>query len=389
LYAIQFGGGTVVKKTASVVIIGGGIIGASTLYYLSQKGHSDIVLLEKGTLGCGTTAYTAGWVRFQQDSDLGIQMAQISLNEIKRFQQEENIGLKIKGSITTFMADKVDQELENTRLLESLDIPVTMMTKEDIKEVAPILNTSDLSMGRYCKEDGVVDANALLLHYVRKGKAFSKNIIVEEGVQVNNIRTDKGKVIAVETSEGIISTPVVINAAGIYADHVGKSVGLDIPLIKKLGHNIYTEPIDSISDNMPLLEVLDVETLYIGSSGKRADYTIGSFKTDGYDHRPRLDTLLEKYHDILLYRAPALAQSGIVNCTAGVRAHTHDGLPIIGFVNNLEGYFNNCCYGSEGIIYSPIGGILLAELIAEGKTQTLSLEPFLLERFNLDETIRD
>jgi glycine/D-amino acid oxidase-like deaminating enzyme len=140
---------------------------------------------------------------------------------------------------------------------------------------------------------------------------------------------------------------------------------------------------------MPLLEVLGADALYIGSAGKRADYTIGSFMTDECDHRPRLDALLDKYHDILTHRAPELAQAGIVKCTAGVRAHTPDGLPIIGQANDLGGYFNNCCYGSEGIIYSPIGGILIAELIAEGKIQTLTLEPFLLERFKPDKPNQD
>ncbi len=370
-------------RTASAVIIGGGIIGASTLYYLSLKGISNITLIEKNSLGSGTTAFTAGWVRYQQDSELGIRIAKICLNEILRINEEENIGLRIKGSVTAFSADKVHQESKNTELLELLGIPVTVMTKQEITEVAPILNTSDLDMGRYCQGDGVVDANAMLYYYIRKSKLLGKNITVQEGVEVVDLIIDKGKVLGVRTTEEIISTPLVINAAGIYADKVGKLVGLNIPLIKKLGHNIYTEAIDSIPIDMPLLEILDKDILYIGSSGKHADYTIGSFRTEQYEHRPQLNVVLDKYYDALMHRAPELVTVGIANCTAGVRAHTPDGLPIIGPANSVDGYFNNCCYGSEGIIFAPIGGMLISEFISDGKSHTLNLDPFLLERFTL------
>ena len=41
---------------AKIVIVGGGIIGTSLAYHLSQvAGYTDIVLLEQGQIGGGTT----------------------------------------------------------------------------------------------------------------------------------------------------------------------------------------------------------------------------------------------------------------------------------------------------------------------------------------------
>ena len=40
---------------ARVVIIGGGIVGCSVAYHLAELGWTDIVLLERKTLTCGTT----------------------------------------------------------------------------------------------------------------------------------------------------------------------------------------------------------------------------------------------------------------------------------------------------------------------------------------------
>ena len=49
-------------KQAQVVIIGGGVIGCSVAYHLTKLGWSDIVLLERRELTCGTTWHAAGVV---------------------------------------------------------------------------------------------------------------------------------------------------------------------------------------------------------------------------------------------------------------------------------------------------------------------------------------
>ncbi|XP_013391455.1 dimethylglycine dehydrogenase, mitochondrial-like [Lingula anatina] len=45
---------------ARVVICGGGVIGTSVAYHLAELGWSDVVLLEQGSLSCGTTWHSSG-----------------------------------------------------------------------------------------------------------------------------------------------------------------------------------------------------------------------------------------------------------------------------------------------------------------------------------------
>ena len=40
---------------ARAVVIGGGIMGLSTAYHLAGLGWRDVVVLERGAIGCGTT----------------------------------------------------------------------------------------------------------------------------------------------------------------------------------------------------------------------------------------------------------------------------------------------------------------------------------------------
>ena len=51
-----------IPNHAQAVIIGGGIIGCSVAYHLTKRGVSDVVLLERRQLTCGTTWHAAGLV---------------------------------------------------------------------------------------------------------------------------------------------------------------------------------------------------------------------------------------------------------------------------------------------------------------------------------------
>ncbi len=75
-------------SSAEAVIIGGGIIGVSIAYYLAKKGVREIVLLEKGMIGEGTTGKCAGGVRTQFSTEINIQFSLISLDIFKRFETE-------------------------------------------------------------------------------------------------------------------------------------------------------------------------------------------------------------------------------------------------------------------------------------------------------------
>ena len=47
---------------ADVVIIGGGVVGCSVAYHLTRLGITDVLLLERRQLTCGTTWHAAGLV---------------------------------------------------------------------------------------------------------------------------------------------------------------------------------------------------------------------------------------------------------------------------------------------------------------------------------------
>ena len=48
---------------ASTVIVGGGVVGCAAAFFLAERGERDVVLLERGQLGQGTSKGGLGGIR--------------------------------------------------------------------------------------------------------------------------------------------------------------------------------------------------------------------------------------------------------------------------------------------------------------------------------------
>src|SRR6187399_2289918 len=84
---------------ASVAIVGGGIMGTSIAFHLAQAGVRDIVLVERDTLGSGSSAKPLGGVRATFSDPGNIVLGQRSLEAFERFDREfrTDIGLRQVG----------------------------------------------------------------------------------------------------------------------------------------------------------------------------------------------------------------------------------------------------------------------------------------------------
>jgi sarcosine oxidase subunit beta len=69
------------------VIIGGGVMGLSTAYHLASAGVTDVVLVEQGELGSGSTCKAAGGVRAQFSDRVNIELGTRSLRTFETFRE--------------------------------------------------------------------------------------------------------------------------------------------------------------------------------------------------------------------------------------------------------------------------------------------------------------
>jgi len=169
-----------------------------------------------------------------------------------------------------------------------------------------------------------------------------------------------------------ISAPIVVNAAGSWAS--------------QLAPEMAGMPIRPIKGTIVLLEVATQPSREIlvsaaGSLYPRADnkLLLGATMEDvGYDRRVKLEavrTLVQQALDLV----PGLRDANLITAWTGLRPYSHDNVPYLGAVPDLEGAFVAAGHYRSGILLAPITGLLLKEVIL-GQASTLPTEPYQMSR---------
>ncbi len=397
--------------TADVVIIGGGIQGVSAAYHLFKAGLKNVRLIEKEEyLGVGITRYSAGWFVLQAGLEQNVQLSQLSLQEYKQFNETfgVNIDFDQVGSLWVNVIDCKSEMQEKAKFYEKLGVPIEELDADGVRLLAPCLNLSDIGIGLFCKDDGKLLANVVIDAYAKP----LKDKITRE-VEAIDIIVKNGRVKAVKTTHGTIETPIVVNAAGIFDRKVAGWIDIDLPTYRARRYTITTEPIKTEQSFLipeTLVQVLKPEAVYLSRDSESIAYSVGleelkhDDKSDEQNHLDNikgkeLEIILEKYRIALNHRIPEIFKLGIKIMQGGLRSiprATLSGkseyeerqlpqvglsLPLLGPVDGIEGYINDCGWGGLGVSHAPAGGILIAEYVTKGKFTSINIDPFLLSRY--------
>ncbi|MEW5720739.1 MAG: FAD-dependent oxidoreductase [Chloroflexota bacterium] len=368
------------KSRANVVIIGGGIIGTSVAYHLAQRGVREIVLLEADMVGGGSSGRSAAMILLQMSREMTIRLSQESFKEYLNFENEfgADIGYKPIGYLN-LATNEIAAELRGqVELQRRLGVPTEILSPDEIARLVPALNVSDLEFGSICWQDGVIDPHSVMQAYVKHARRLG--VEINEKVEAMGIVLERARVAGVRTTAGDVATPIVINAAGARAAQVGAWVGLNLP-IKNFKRTIFiTDRFDEIPDQTPFVMDLAVEW-YFRKEGKGILLGMGTEESATFE--PQLEwEFLDAMIQRALRRAPILANARVMRGWAGLRSLTPDDYPILGCAPGVAGFINCCGWGGHGVMHAPMAGQLVAELIADGRTTTLDVQPFQLQRFS-------
>jgi glycine/D-amino acid oxidase-like deaminating enzyme len=243
--------------------------------------------------------------------------------------------------------------------------------------------------------DANVNPYRLVQGYAKGAHEYGSQIMT--GTRARGIGISNGRIQNVETNRGTIETPVVVNAAGAYAAEVGRLVGLEIPVVPRRGQIIVTERTDTPKIKSALLSANYFAAKFNPDlAQKNTDFTnieqmengtilLGcSLEFAGFDRTTTRETLrgiAERASKIV----PGLRNTQIIRSYAGLRPYSPDGLPIMGPVKSMPGFFVATGHSGDGICLSAITGMLLAQQIVHGQSE-ISLNEFSLDRFQQSKT---
>ena len=131
-----------IPSRAQVVIVGGGIVGCSVAYHLAERGCTDVVLLERQQLTCGTTWHAAGLVGQLRATRNLTRLAQYTTELCSPTLEAETgqaTGFMQRGSLAVATNEERFEELKRGASMARLfGLDVEVITPADIQELVPL-----------------------------------------------------------------------------------------------------------------------------------------------------------------------------------------------------------------------------------------------------------
>lgn len=382
---------------ADVVVIGGGIIGSAIAYYTSKLGMG-VTVIERGEIAGGTSSRCDGNIlAIDKDPGFDSQMSLKSQDLVTELAQEldEEFEYRAPGSI---LVCENEQEMEAAESWvnrqQEAGLPFRMLTAADLHDEWPHM-AKDLPGGLECATDSTV--NPVLLTYSLAQTAKRLGATFCTHTEVTHIRRDAfGHVSGVETSNGVIHTRTIVNAAGVWAKHIGRMVGVEIPIEPRKGHILVSSRTNSIGKR----KVMEFGYLMSKFGGTRnvdkemeqhgvalvfeptasQNFLIGSSREFvGYD-----TTIDARVIRLIAKRAirffPVMQDIPMFRSYAGLRPWTPDHLPIVCHVDEVPGFYIAAGHEGDGISLSAVTGKLVSEMLA-GTETCIPIHPLRFDRF--------
>jgi sarcosine oxidase subunit beta len=377
-------------KTADAVIVGGGVMGLSSAYHLARRGLANVVLLERAPFfGTGATGKNAGGIRHQFATEINIRLSLLSIPMLERFESEPGYPVDLRFCGYLFLLTRAEDTAafqRNVALQHRLGVMTEWLTPDEVAQRIPLVRTDDVLAGTFYSHDGLADPGGVTQGYVNGARRLGAQLLTD--VEVTGITVEGGRVRGVQTAQGEIATPVVVNAAGPWAAAVGRMAGLDIPVQPVRRQMLVTTPLPDIPPDFPF--VIDfAQSLYFHREGEGL-LTGMSNPNEPPSEDESVDPDWEVVHlGAAIERLPLLERAGKAAAWAGLYEVSPDAHPILGRAPDLEGFYCINGFSGHGFMHGPIAGLLLAEEILDGAARTLDIGPLRLDRFREGRATRE
>jgi len=347
---------------ADFIIIGGGIAGASTGFWLSQ--HARVIVLEREShpgyhsTGRSAALYTAAY---------GTPQVRALTQASRDFFDAPPPGfcehplLTPRGEMTVdFSGDPA--ELQNQYLSAKATVPqMQLLSAEEACVRLPILRREKVHGAIYDPTASDIDTDALHQGYLRGIRRNQGQVLTD--TQVVSLSRDAEGIWQVQTDGQTFSAPVIINAAGAWADKIGALAGAQ-PLglqPKRRAAFIFAGPEGVDIHHWPMLVSLDESFYMKPDAGMFLGSPANADPVEPQDIQPEeLDIAMGIYQ---IEEATTLTIRRPTRTWAGLRSFVSDGDLLSGFDPQVPGLFWVAAQGGYGIQTSPAMGQASAALV--------------------------
>ena len=223
-----------VSPQFDVIVIGAGVIGSSVAYHLARFGAKRVLVLDRTQVGAGTTSQSSGILRTHYSVIQNVELALASWQVFQNFagyleDEDASAGLVKCGYL---IASPDGPKLGALR--SALDgqrakgITVQELDAAQAGSLLPIARFDDAALIGFEPEAGFADAYLTATGFARAARRLGVQII--EGVDVQRLLHDGGRVTGVETSQGSFHAGTVVSTQNIWARDIERWTGIPSPV---------------------------------------------------------------------------------------------------------------------------------------------------------------
>jgi sarcosine oxidase subunit beta len=368
-----------------VCVVGGGIVGLASAYYLADRGAS-VTLLEKRSLGSGSTDRAVGGIRAQFSLPENVDLSLAAMEVWDTFEAEFGTTIEHRRPGYLFLArtPAVAETLREAAAMQrGKGVPTETLPTEELAERWPALHAERYLAGTYASTDGFADPHLAVQGFA--AAAREAGVDVRTKTPVTGLHRDGDSVVGVETDGGRLEADHVVNAAGPWAGQVAAMADLEIPVAPRRRQVAVVDPETPVPEDVPL--TIDVERRsYFRPEREGRALAGGHFAEHDPDADPdrfreSADTdwaveAVERAAECAEYFGP---ETRIRRGWAGLYGLTPDDNPII--EETVPGFVQAVGFSGHGFQHAPATGQVVADLCLDGGTDVVSLEPYRSARF--------
>ena len=378
---------------AEVVIIGAGVAGCAIAYHLAEAGLRPLVLERRGIAQAATSRAAGLLSRARANTSL-LALVRQTYCDLRNLEAESGdpLGLRTTGSLYVGASDSVKEGHRQLMALASASgEKVLFIPPSEAVERVPWLNLTGDEEVFFMPEDAFIDGYALGSAYARAARRQGARILEDQAVA--EILIEGGRVAGVRTAQGRVQAPVVVAAAGAWANVLAQPIGAAIPMAPVRSQYWITVPDRRFSPEMPFLVLPDARA-YARPEGE--GLLFGLREQQGVPADPRIIpedlrghvvagdsngwASLEEGASAFERFLPGFGDLEIAHYISGYSTYVPDGMLAVGALPGLPGFYSGtgCCGG--GVALAGGVGRALAQMII-GSPSCFDLGPHNPARF--------
>jgi sarcosine oxidase subunit beta len=370
------------SSTADIIIIGAGVQGASLAFHLAQRGVK-VILLEKKFVAAGATGRSSGLVRMHYDVKQDSELAWVSFQYFRNWKEMVggDAGFTRTGFIQLVAREDVEKLKANVAMHQQIGIPVMLIKADDVRRLAPSFVTDDIEFAAYEPESGYAMPSDTTNAFIQTAREKGARLI--QDCAVTGIVVSGGRVKGVQTTQGQFDAPVIVNAAGAWANKINEMAGLNLPYDTWRHDTMFVARPKQVGASHPT--VIDfANEMYFRPEGNLT--LVGLEDGNPLGESPDSDTdhakkgFVERGIDRICKRIPIMENGALHSAHGGYDGITPDQHPMLGAAGP-DGLYLDCGFSGTGFKTAPAVGLCMSELILDGRSKTVDLSIYSPTRF--------